>query len=236
MTEEAKSSAAGRDLITWSTPVFRAGRFACKVELKLLHRLSVHGRENVPTEGGVLLVCNHQSFLDIPIVAASLKRHVCFVARESLARSRFLAFLMHHSGAVLIKRGVADRQALQDMVGHLRAGDCVAVYPEGTRSRDGSLGEFRAGALFAAKRARVPIVPAGIRGAFEALPRDAKLPRPRRVALSYAPPIDGRDPEAMDRAREAIAAMIGDGRYGTMSGSPPVDEGPTGPSDPGTRS
>jgi len=218
----AQEPSAQRDapLIAHSTPVYRVGRMVCRIELRLCHRLSVTGVENVPREGGVLLVANHQSFLDIPIVSAILPhRHVCFVARDSLTRSRFLAFLLHHSGAVLIRRGAADRRALGEMVEHLRAGDAVCVYPEGTRSSDGSLGEFRPGALFAAKRARVPIVPIGIRGAIDALPRTAKLPRLRRIAVSVGDPIDGSDPEAMNLARESIAGMIGDGRYGTILGS-----------------
>ncbi len=220
MATEDEAAADGAELITHSTPVYRIGRGVCRIELALLHRLRVTGIEHVPKSGGVLLVANHQSFLDIPIVSAMLPhRHVCFVARDSLTRSRFLAFMLRHSGAILIRRGAADRRALTDMVEHLRAGDAVCVYPEGTRSSDGSLGEFKPGALFAAKRARVPIVPIGIRGAIDALPRSAKLPRPRRIAVSVGAPIDGRDPDAMNLARESIAGMIGDGRYGTMRGS-----------------
>lgn len=221
-TEEAKAAEpaarSGGDLITWSTPVFRLGRFLCWMELLLMHRMRVEGRENVP-DGPVVLLSNHQSFLDIPLVANALRhRHVCFVARETLARSRFLGWIMHHSGAVLIKRGGADRAALNEMVGHLRAGDCVAIFPEGTRSRDGSLGEFRGGALLAARRAGVPIVPTAIRGAVEAMPRSAVLPRPRRIGIRFGKPLDPRDEGTLERARSQILSMIGDG--GFASGAP----------------
>jgi len=207
-------------LITWSTPVFRMGRALTGLELLVLHRMQVQGKHHLPA-GPVLLVSNHQSFLDIPLVAnASRPRHVCFVARETLADSRFIGWIMHHSGAVLIKRGGADRAALTDMVAHLRAGDSVCIFPEGTRSRDGSLGEFKAGALFAAKRARVPIVPVGIRGGTDAYPRTAVLPRLRRIGLRYGKPIDSGAKDALDQARSAIQNMIGDGSFASGEPSP----------------
>lgn len=196
-----------RELITHRTPVYVVTRAFCWLWLKLVHRLEIHGREHVPRRGGVMIVANHASFLDIPIVSVSVSRHVCFVARESLTQSRFVAWQLAADGAVLIRRGTADRQALKDMLAHLKAEDCVAVFPEGTRSKDGKLGEFRAGALFAAKRARVPIVPAAITGAFEALPSGRSLPRPAKIRLRFGPPIDASREDAMDQARAAIEAL-----------------------------
>ena len=198
--------------LTHATPVYHLGRALCCLELGLLHRFVVRGREHVPQTGGCLVVANHQSFLDIPIVAASMKRHVAFVARDTLARSKFLAFLIRQSGSVLVKRGSADRAALESIIDHLRAGDCVAVFPEGTRTRDGSLGEFRAGALFAARRAGVPLIPAGIVGAIDAMPRDALLPRLRRIEVRFAAPVPPDTEDAFERVRAAIAERIGDGR------------------------
>jgi len=215
---EPTSSGEESQLITWSTPVYRLGRLVLGMELVLMHRMKVEGKEHLPDEP-VLLISNHQSYLDIPLVANAYRpRHVCFVARESLARSRFLAFIMRHSGAVLIERGGADRAALNDMVAHLRAGDTVCVYPEGTRSRDGTLGEFKAGALFAAKRARVPIVPVGIRGGVQAQPKGASFPRFERMGLRFGKPLDPRSKEALERARADIQTMIGDGTF--ASGEP----------------
>jgi 1-acyl-sn-glycerol-3-phosphate acyltransferase len=195
---------------TW---VYHLCWIASWLGLHLLWRLRVDGRENLPAEGGVMLVCNHQSFLDIPLVAASTRRHVCFVARESLARSRFLAFIMRGCGAILVQRGNPSHRVLREIEAHLRQGDCVAVFPEGTRSPDGRVRAFRQGAVLAARRVGVPLVPAGIRGAIEVLPRDRKLPRLRRVSIRYGSPIDPEAPEALETAREAVVAMVGDGRY-----------------------
>jgi len=221
--------------IVHPTPVYRLGRWLLGLYLRLWHGVRVENVAVVPRTGPLVVVCNHQSFLDIPILAAALPRHVCFVARESLARSRFLAFVMEQAGAILVRPGAPDRRALRAMLAHLERGDCVLVFPEGTRTKDGALGEFKKGALVAAQRARVPVLPAGIRGAHAAWPRDAGLPRFRRpVAVRFAAPLAGwpgpeggegasadaaGSAEAVARCRAKIAEMVGDGSIG---GVPPL--------------
>lgn len=192
-------------------PGYRLIRAFLVVYLRLWHRLCIEGREHLPREGGVLIVSNHQSFLDIPLVAAAAPRHVAYVARSTLASSRVVAFLMRQSGSVFVRQNTADRAALEDMIAHLREGDCVAVFPEGTRTHDGSLGPFRPGAAVAARRAGVPVVPLAIFGAFQALPRGRVFPRPLRLAVRFGPPIPGGSEDALARARDAIAGMLADG-------------------------
>ena len=162
------------------TPAYWFGRQVSRTYFGLT-RCRYEGRENVPAEGPVVIVANHQSFLDIPLIASSLKRHVCFVARDSLANFKPLGWLMRESRVILVKRGTADRAALRAMLAHLEAGDALVVFPEGTRTRDGSVGEFRAGALLVAQKARAPVVPAGIRGLSEPGPETGDFPG-RRVS------------------------------------------------------
>jgi 1-acyl-sn-glycerol-3-phosphate acyltransferase len=200
---------------TW---VYRCVRRSTDLFFRLYFRRRIERAERLPRRGGVLLVANHQSFLDIPFVAMSTDRHVCFVARDTLARSRPLAWLMRQCGAVLVKRGAPDRAALREMVAHLEHGDVVVVFAEGTRTPDGRVQPFKQGAALAARLAGAPIAPAGIRGAFEAWPRHARLPRPRRIAIRYGDPIDSAAPDALDQARAAIEAMVGDGRYAGVAG------------------
>jgi len=197
------------ELVVGSRPVYRLGRALCRGYLSTLHRFDIGGREHLPRTGGILIVSNHQSYLDIPVLAAAAHRHVAFVARATLAQSRFLAFLMRESGCVLIRPNTPDRAALEGMIAHLERGDCVAVFPEGTRTRDGALGVFRAGAVVAARRARVPIVPAAIQGAFEAWPRDHKLPRPHRIRVRFGPSVAPDAPEALEQAKARIIEMVG---------------------------
>jgi len=209
---ETRARRAPPQVICDSRPAYIAGRTFLVGYLGLFHRFAAEGVEHLPRTGGALIVANHQSFLDIPIVAVATPRHVAFVARASLESSRFLKWLMRESGVVLIHPNTPDRAALEGMIAHLEQGDCVAVFPEGTRTHDGSLGVFRAGAAVAARRAGVPILPAGIRGAFEAWPRARKLPRRARITVRFGDPIPPGTEDAIERARSEIAAMIGDGR------------------------
>ena len=83
------------------------------------------------------MAANHSSHLDIPIISVITRRHVAFVARDTLDGARWLSFVMRECRTVLIRRGTADRRAIRAMVEHLEAGDCVAIYPEGTRRAKG---------------------------------------------------------------------------------------------------
>src|SRR5690606_3332313 len=150
-----------------------------------------------------------------------IRRHGAFVYRDTLRESRFLAWFTDRVGAIPIRRGAPDREALRAMRAQLEAGGIVVVFPEGTRSMDGSLGTFGTGVLVAARKTGVPLVPAGIRGATQAWPRGRALPRPWRVSLEFGPPIDPRDPEAAERLRAAIGSLVGDGRFTAGPASPP---------------
>ena len=117
---------------------------------------------------------------------------------------------MFESGSVAIRQGTPDRAALEEIIAHLVQGDCVAVFPEGSRTQDGSLGRFLGGAGVAARRAKVPIVPAAISGAFEALPRQRRFPRPRPIAVRFGAPFPGDTRDSIEVARAAIERMLGE--------------------------
>jgi len=101
----------------------------------------------------------------------------------------------------------------------LSSGGIVAIYPEGTRSRDGDPGTFKGGAVMAARLAGVPIIPVGIRGAYQAWPRGRFFPKPWKVAIRFGEPIDPTAEDARERLEGAIRRMIGDGSYGSV---PPI--------------
>lgn len=202
---------APSEILTHRTLGYWAAWGSTRVLYALYFREGLEGREHMPRTGGVLVVANHQSFLDIPLVSHVVPRHVSFVARDTLAQSPPLAWLMRTCGAVLIKRGASDRAALREAAAHLERGDVVAMFPEGTRSPDGQVQEFRPGAVLAARMAKVPIVPCAIRGAFEALGRTTRFPRPVKIRATLLAPIDSALPDALERARAAIVRQLGQG-------------------------
>jgi len=197
-------------------PFYRFLRLLDRLFCLTLFRLRVEGLENLPKEGGALVCANHQSYLDILVIGACVPRHVTFVARDSLADWAWLAFVMKRCGAILIRRGTSDRAAIRAMSETLKAGGIVAIYPEGTRSRTGQLATFKGGAVMAARLAGVRIVPAGIRGAFEAWPKGQLLPRPRRIAVRFGTPIDPQGEDARDRLEAAVRALSGDGTFASV--------------------
>ncbi len=180
-------------------------------------RLRVEGLERIPRKGGILLAANHQSYLDILAVGAAVPRHVTFVARDTLADTAWLAFVMRRCKAILVRRGTSDRAAIRAMAETLASGGIVAIYPEGTRSRRGDPGTFKGGAVMAARLAGVQILPVGIRGAFDAWPRGRAIPWPRKVAIRFGTPIDPTAEDARERLEAAIREMIGDGSYRSVA-------------------
>lgn len=226
VSEQQLARARPPEITTEKSFVYRFARAAWKLWFLLVHRLRVEDIKKLPAEGGCLIVANHGSFLDIPLIAASTRRHVCFVARDTLAKSRVVGFMIRHTGAVMIRRGTVDRAALRDIVEHLKRGDCVAMFPEGTRTKDGRVGPFLRGMTIVARQARVPLVPCGIRGTFDILPPGKSVPRPVRCSIRYGAPIevDRADPDAsLERARQEVLAMVGQA----------PDPSPPAPSPPG---
>ncbi|MEK7469840.1 MAG: lysophospholipid acyltransferase family protein [Planctomycetota bacterium] len=152
-------------------------------------RFRAHGISNVPLTGGIILACNHQSFFDPVIAAAGLSRSVTFMARDSLFKIAPFRWLIESLNAFPVKRGKADLGAVKQSLRRLRDGWPLLVFPEGTRTKDGSIGSMAGGIGVLASRARVPVVPTLILGAFEAWPRDAKLPHPSPIEVRYGKPL-----------------------------------------------
>jgi 1-acyl-sn-glycerol-3-phosphate acyltransferase len=124
------------------------------------------------------------------LVGLGLPRPIHYLARSSLfGHWRPFDWLMRSLNAIPIRREGADRPAFRESVRRLRAGEAILLFPEGSRTRDGSIGLIKPGVWNLAHRARVPIVPAVIDGAFEAWPRGRRLPRWHAVRVLFGAPI-----------------------------------------------
>lgn len=161
-------------------------------------RTRYFGVTNVPRTGGVLLVSNHQSFFDPPLVGMCLPRECHYMARETLFKPDWFGRFIRKFNAFPVKRGSADVGAIKETLRLLKKQQAVLVFPEGTRTIDGTVGELHAGVVLLARRANVPIVPTLVLGAFEAWPRQAKVPRPHPLIVSFSRPIPATTLKAMD--------------------------------------
>ncbi len=152
-------------------------------------RLRCSGREQVPKAGGCLLLANHQSHLDPPLVGLAMPRPISYVARETLFRNPVFGALLRSLNAVPIDREGLGLSGLKETMRRLKRGEIVLLFPEGTRTADGAVQPLRPGFSALVRRCGVPIVPVGIDGAFQAWPRSAKFPRPGRVQVVIGTPI-----------------------------------------------
>jgi 1-acyl-sn-glycerol-3-phosphate acyltransferase len=163
------------------------------------------GFENMPKKGGVILVSNHASYLDVFLLGMGVRRPLNYVARSTLFVPGFGAFI-RSVGSFPIQREGMGASGMKETLKRLRAGGVVTLFPEGTRSPDGELGELKRGIALLVARAGVPVVPAGVAGTFEAWPRGQRLPRPRATRVHYGPPILPADLEGLDP--DAVTALI----------------------------
>ncbi len=149
--------------------------------VRWVYRLGFRGRwlhrTRVPNTGPVLIVANHQSYLDPPMIGAGLKRHSAYLGRSGLFSTRFMAFFLNLYNVVPVSEDGGDIAAMRAVLGLLEQGHSVVIFPEGARCLDGEIAPFKRGAELMIKKAKCPVVPAAIDGAYQAWPRSAKRPK-----------------------------------------------------------
>jgi 1-acyl-sn-glycerol-3-phosphate acyltransferase len=155
----------------------------CRLVFFLILNVKLQGRNNVPKKGPFIIALNHLSWTDVPLVPCYLSTRVIYLAKEELFMGK-LGLLVRFLGAIPVKRGEADRQLLRASDDLLKRGKVLAIFPEGTRSKDLHLGQAHAGMGMIALRAGVPIIPVAVCGSENAL----KKFRPR-VTISYGEPL-----------------------------------------------
>lgn len=156
--------------------------------------------EPMPSDGGLLVLSSHQSHLDPVLLGLASPRRLSSLARSSLFNNRFLAAVITLLDAVPIDRESSSLAAMKAIIARLKAGKAVTIFPEGTRTATGQLGEIKGGFSIIAKRAGVPIMPVAIVGAYECWPKSRMLPRTGRIHLEFGRMITPEQIAAMDDA------------------------------------
>jgi len=155
--------------------------------MRLYFRLEAHGVEHVPYSGPVLLVSNHSSVLDPPVIGAVTPRQLSFLAKAELFRIPFFGGLIRRLNARPLRREGADAGALRGILRVLGENRVLLAFPEGTRGEEGVLRAPKAGVGMLAVLSGAPVVPVYVSGTGRAWPRGKNFPRPAKISVRFGP-------------------------------------------------
>ncbi|TNF72825.1 MAG: 1-acyl-sn-glycerol-3-phosphate acyltransferase [Acidobacteria bacterium] len=174
-------------------------------------RLEVDNETPLDPNRPSVYMSNHQSLYDIPALTVSLPGQTRFLAKRSLFRIPIFGWSIKAGGFISIDREDRSkaREAFAAAVQRLQAGSSAMVFPEGTRSEDGSLGPFQRGGFLLALKGGLPIVPVGISGSLAVQPKGSHIVRPGRITLRYGRPIDAAE-YGLSRKRELEQVVRGE--------------------------
>jgi 1-acyl-sn-glycerol-3-phosphate acyltransferase len=172
----------------------------------LAYRVRFSGRQNIPAEGGVLVVSNHQSHLDPPLIGMCNPRRMNYLARDTLFGFAPFRWLINSVDAIPIDREGIGLAGIKASLKRLKRGEMVLIFPEGTRTRDGQIGPFRPGFTALAVRSGAAILPVAIEGAFQAWPRWRNWPGLGHIRVRFGVPITPAEIAGRDE-RELLAEV-----------------------------
>lgn len=206
--------------MTENNLLYRFLKLTLEPYLRWAYRFRTEGTENFPMEGGVIVVGNHVSFMDSFWIPMCTPRRVIFLAKSEYFESWKTAWFFRSVGMIPLKRGVRHKAdaALQAGVECLETGGVLGLYPEGTRSPDGRLYRGRTGVARLALASGCPVVPIGLVGSRDVMPKEAKLPKLRgQVTARLGKPMtfEGREANHVnlraitDEIMAAIAELSG---------------------------
>ena len=172
---------------------------------RLYWRLTIEGRENLPTDQPFILSPVHRSNIDTPLAACVTRRRMRYMGKKEMWKIAPLGKVFSALGAFPVNRGTADREALRTCVEVLRNGEPLVLFPEGTRRSGPVVEDLFDGAAYVAAKAGVPIVPVGIGGSEGAMPKGAKFLKPVKVHMIIGKPLEVEQGEGGRTPRRALA-------------------------------
>lgn len=152
------------------------------VYCKIVYRIKIYGKENIPKEGALVFCGNHRTYLDPPLIVVTAGRHMRFMAKEELRKNPLFAFLGVLFEGIYVKRDEKDISALKEALKTLKNDGCIGIFPEGTRNGlEKNGGKIKNGAAYMALKTNAKIIPIGIIGPSKPFTRNA---------IIYGEPID----------------------------------------------
>lgn len=176
-------------------------------------RVEVTGTEKIPENTPVIFMSNHQGNFDILALFKAIPRRFSWIAKEELFKIPVFGHSMARAGYIPLDRGASGRRALKSMeraAAHIRGGRSVIIFPEGTRTQDGSLLPFKQGGFLLAGKAGVPVVPLTINGSMRINPKNRLELYPGTISIRFSDPIPtgGVAGKERDRLMEEVRQAI----------------------------
>lgn len=191
----------------WARSLFRV----CGIELE------VSGQEHMQPGQPYVIIANHSSYMDVPALFAALPIPPQFIAKRELVRIPFVGAALRWGRHILIERGsrTSARDSLEQAAQHVRNGAAVLVFPEGTRSTGSEIAQFKTGAFRLAKQGNAAILPVGITGTREVLPKHGRLLYPHRIRVRIGSPLSAsevldNDLKTTSRKGRALVGQLAD--------------------------
>lgn len=184
-------------------------KMLCRVWFGTILKTKVIGAENIPAGGAFILAANHVSNWDPPFLGTFADRTVNYMGKEELFKNPVMAWICRALNVFPVKRGAADKTAIKTAVKILKSGECLGIFPEGTRSKSGKLGKAESGVSLIAAMTKVAIIPAAIVNTEKIFSANKKLPR---LAVVYGEPMNfsgnAKDKDDLNNFAQSIMAEI----------------------------
>jgi 1-acyl-sn-glycerol-3-phosphate acyltransferase len=175
-------------------------RFLLLVVLKTLFRIKIHGYENIPSDGALIIAANHRSYLDPPLMAIMVRnRQINSMAKDTLFGYPVFGTILKMLNAFPVKKGTADKAAIVKSLRILENNEVLTIFPEGTRYRDGGMGPAYPGVMTIALKTGATVLPVGISGTEKVMPDGAKMPRFPKIVVKVGKPIPVNKVSGADR-------------------------------------
>ncbi|MHB8519579.1 MAG: lysophospholipid acyltransferase family protein [Limisphaerales bacterium] len=213
---------------------YRIGWRSFRLLFGIYFRWRIYHPERVPLEGPVILASNHASYLDPPLIGAAVGREINYLARESLFRFPVMGAVLRSWNVVPVDRDGGGAAGLKAILDRLLAGGAIILFPEGTRSRDGTIQRARSGIGFTVIKSTAPVVPVRVFGTYEAYGRQIRFPHPRGVAVKYGLPMrfEALRAEARTCAKQRLKEIyqrVADDIMAAIAALEPKGDGPARP-------
>jgi 1-acyl-sn-glycerol-3-phosphate acyltransferase len=182
---------------------------------RLWTRLTVEGLENIPSTGAFVLAPVHRSVMDTPISACLTRRRLRFMGKDTLWKRQPAAWVLSALGGFPVTRGTADREALKRCIAVVAAGEPLVLFPEGERKSGDIVQPLKDGAAYVALKAGVPIVPVGIGGSEQVMPKGSRFIHPHKVHVIVGAPIPA-PPSEGKRVPRAVIREVSNELHATL--------------------